>query len=52
MASYKILFKPSIEKDLRALPKSVTKRVWLKIEGLAEDPVPSQSAKLGGAEAL
>lgn len=52
MASYSIFLKASVEKDFRALPKSVTRRVWLKIEGLAEDPVPSQSAKLGGAEAL
>ncbi|HLE04737.1 MAG TPA: type II toxin-antitoxin system RelE/ParE family toxin, partial [Anaerolineales bacterium] len=33
-------------------PKSVIKRVWARIEALADDPTPSQSVKLAGAEAL
>jgi hypothetical protein len=28
MASYKVVFKPSVEKDLRALPQSVVGRVF------------------------
>lgn len=52
MASYSLLVKPSVEKDLRALPKPVIKRVSIKIEALAHDPLPSQSVKLAGAEAL
>jgi len=52
MASYSLQVKPSVEKDLRPLPKSVIKRVWAKIEALADDPTPSHSVKLAGAEAL
>lgn len=52
MASYSVLLKPSVEKDLRALPKSAVKRVWTKLEALAGEPLPAQSIKLSGAEAL
>jgi len=52
MASYGLLVKTSVEKDLRPLPKSVIKRVWAKIETLAHGPTPSDSVKLAGAEAL
>ena len=52
MASYSLLAKPSVEKDLRSLPKSVINRVWAKIEALADDPTPGHSVKLAGAEAL
>jgi mRNA interferase RelE/StbE len=52
MASYSVVLKPSVEKDLRALPKSAVKRVWAKIGALADDPLPSQSVKLSGAQAL
>ena len=52
MASYSLLVKPSVEKDLRSIPKSVIKRVWAKIEALADDPTPGHSVKLAGADAL
>jgi mRNA interferase RelE/StbE len=52
MASYKITFKPSVEKDLRALPKSVIARVLDHIQALVDDPLPRQSIKLAGAENL
>jgi mRNA interferase RelE/StbE len=52
MAPYKIVFKPSVERDLRALPPSVVGRVFKKIEGLAAEPFPRQSTKLAGAEHL
>ena len=52
MASYNIVFKPSIEKDLRFLPKSVIVRVLRQIEALRKDPFPRQSSKLAGAEQL
>jgi len=52
MASYNIIFKPSIEKDLRPLPKSVIARVLKQIEALRDDPLPGGSAKLAGAEQL
>lgn len=52
MASYRIVFKPSVEKDLRALPKSVVARILERIESLKDDPLPRQSIKLAGAEQL
>jgi mRNA interferase RelE/StbE len=52
MASYNIVFKPSIEKDLRSLPKSVIARVLRQIETLSENPFSRQSVKLAGAEQL
>jgi mRNA interferase RelE/StbE len=52
MASYKVILKPSIEKDLRSLPREVAKRVFRRIEMLKDDPLPRQSLKLSGAEQL
>ena len=52
MASYKVVPKPSVEKDLRSLPKSVIVRVMNQIEGLANDPFPRQTVKLAGGEDL
>ena len=52
MASYKVLLKPSVEKDLRALPQSVVGRIFKKIEALQDEPFPRQSTKLAGAEHL
>ncbi|HSB04092.1 MAG TPA: type II toxin-antitoxin system RelE/ParE family toxin [Thermodesulfobacteriota bacterium] len=52
MASYNIVFKPSVEKDLRSLPKSVIVRVLRQIETLRKNPFARQSVKLAGAEKL
>jgi len=52
MAAYSIVFKPSVEKDLRSLPQSVIARVMKQIEALKEDPIPRQSVKLTGTEHL
>lgn len=52
MAFYNIVFKPSVEKDLRSLPKSVIARVLRQIEVLRKNPFPRQSVKLAGAEQL
>ena len=52
MASYDIIFKPSVEKDLRTLPRPVVARVMQRIETLKDDPFPRQSIKLTGAEQL
>ena len=52
MASYNILFKPSVQKDLRSLPQTVIARVMRHIESLENEPVPRHSAKLVGAEQL
>jgi len=52
MASYNIVFKPSVAKDLRTLPKAVIARVLKHIEKLKNAPLPRQSIKLAGAEQL
>ena len=52
MASFKVILKPSVEKDLRTLPRSVVARVWTKIEELQNEPLPRGSLKLEGAEGL
>ena len=46
MAKYKLLFKKSVAKDLRVLPKSDVQR----IDALAENPRASGSKKLSGQE--
>ena len=52
MASYSVVPKPSIEKDLRSLPKSTVARVLTQFEKLAEDPFPRQAVKLEAASDL
>ena len=52
MASFSVVLKPSVEKDLRSLSKSVLERVWARIVTLPQDPRPRQSAKLAGTQDL
>jgi mRNA interferase RelE/StbE len=52
MASYSVVLKPSVEKDLRGLTRPIVRRVWERIEALANEPMPRQSTKLAGAERL
>ena len=52
MASYKVILKPSVEKDLRSLPPSVARRVFERVAALQDDPLPRGSLKLAGAEQL
>lgn len=52
MADYKVVFKPTIEKDLKKLPKAVVARALGRIETLADNPFPPASVKLSGAERL
>ena len=50
MAGYDILFKESVYKDLRHIPKTDLKRILAKIEQLGHVPHPPGSQKLTGAE--
>ncbi|MBI5855692.1 MAG: type II toxin-antitoxin system RelE/ParE family toxin [Nitrospirae bacterium] len=52
MASYNLSYRPSVEKDLQSIPRSVVTRIIARIERLPSDPFPPQSAKLQGAERL
>ena len=50
MASYKLVIKNSVAKDLRKIPNSDLERVLSRIRALAEDPRPPGSEKLSGEE--
>ena len=52
MPPYRVLYKPSVERDLRRIPKEVLRRVLAAAEQLADDPFPRQASKLSGAERL
>ena len=50
MASYKIEFSRSAERDLRRLDRKVLHRVLAAIDGLADNPRPPGVKKLAGSE--
>jgi mRNA interferase RelE/StbE len=52
MGSYSVCFKPSVQKDLRILPKGIASRVMLRIESFAENPFPPGFAKLASTERI
>ncbi len=52
MNSFNVVLKPSVEKDLKTLPKTIISRVIERIEKLETDPFPSQSIKLAGADKM
>ncbi len=52
MASFEVLFKPSVGKDLRPLPQPMVARIMERIEVLKENPFPRQLVKMTGAEQL
>lgn len=50
MASYEIIFKKSVAKDLRRIPKKDVARILKRINALAENPRPPGCEKLSGRE--
>ncbi|MBI1955586.1 MAG: type II toxin-antitoxin system RelE/ParE family toxin [Acidobacteria bacterium] len=52
MGMYSLIFKPSVEKDLRRIPSSTASRIVECIEGLKKNPFPPTVVKLTGAEKL
>ena len=46
MASYEIVFKTSVAKDLRAIPNQDVTRILARIDLLADDPRPPQAIKI------
>jgi len=50
MASYKVTFKKSVAKDLRAIPNQDVRRILQKIDALALDPRGEGCVKLSGPE--
>ena len=52
MASFRVVPKPSVEKDLRSLSKSTIIRVMKQIDELASEPLPRKALKLERGEDL
>ena len=52
MASYSLSFKPSVEKDIQSIPRSIVSRILDRIDRLPAHPNPTHSTKLQGAERL
>lgn len=50
MASYELVFKRSVAKDLRAIPKRDVARILQRIESLRLDPRPPGCEKLSGLD--
>ena len=50
MASYKLVFKKSVAKDLRGISTPDIKRILSRIETLAENPRAEDCIKLSGQE--
>ena len=50
MAVFEILFKESVWKDLRKVPKIHLKKILSRIEKLKDDPRPNGCEKLTGQE--
>jgi len=50
MARYRLLFKKSIARDLRAIPKKDVRRILKRIETLAVNPRPNGCEKLTDQE--
>lgn len=50
MASYKVEWKRSAVKELRALPKGAVEKILKAVEQLSTDPYPAGVRKLVGAE--
>ncbi len=50
MGSFKVIFKQSVAKDLRQIPKKDVVRILKRIEGLKSEPRPPGVEKLSGQE--
>ena len=50
MGSYRLVFKRSVAKALRAIPKDDVARILQRVEALADDPTPPGSETLSGQE--
>ncbi len=50
MAKYNIVFRKSVAKDLKAIPKKDQVRILQRIAQLADDPRPSACKRLSGQQ--
>jgi len=50
MGNFEVIFKQSVAKDLRQVPKKDVVKILKRIEGLKEEPRPPGVEKLSGQE--
>ena len=50
MANYRLIFRKSVAKDLRPIPKRDVARILKRVEALARNPRPEGCEKLSGQE--
>lgn len=50
MASYKIIIRKSVSKDMKRIPKKDVRRILNALKALSEEPRPPQSKKLSGED--
>jgi mRNA interferase RelE/StbE len=50
MARYELLYKASVARDLKGLPKADIRRILSRAEKLRESPFPPDCTKLAGQE--
>jgi mRNA interferase RelE/StbE len=48
MERYELVYLPSIQKDLRKLPKAIVRKILARAEKLRDTPFPRDSVKLTG----
>ncbi len=52
MASYRIVWKRSAERELRKLPKETIRQIWDLVSLLEDDPFPQGVKKMIGTESV
>lgn len=50
MAGFRVVFRQSVRKDLKRIPRQDIQRILTRIEALAEDPRPPGAEKLSAQE--
>jgi len=50
MAEYEVLFKESVYKDLKKIPKADLRKILSRIKKLSDNPRPAECEKLTGQE--
>ncbi len=50
MGRYSVVFRKSVARDLRPIPKRDVRRILAAIDSLCEDPRPADSERLSGQE--
>ncbi len=50
MGRYRVVFRKSVARDLRRIPKQDVRRIFAAIDSLSENPRPPDSERLSGQE--